>query len=56
MIDMAHTTGIKEKLTAVRLTQKQFDALAALARKEDRSVAWLIRKAITDMLNAQSKK
>jgi predicted transcriptional regulator len=45
------------KLTAVRLDPQQLKALEKVGKREDRSVSWLIRKAIDEFLkHAQSGK
>jgi len=38
------------KLTAVRLEPQQVKALEKIGKREDRSVSWLIRRAIDEFL------
>jgi predicted transcriptional regulator len=46
-----------KKLTAVRLEPQQVKALEKIGKREDRSVSWLIRKAIDEFLKrAESSK
>jgi predicted transcriptional regulator len=45
------------KLTAVRLDPQQVKALEKIGKREDRSMSWLIRKAVDEFLkHAQSGK
>jgi predicted transcriptional regulator len=44
---------VKKKLIAIRIDEGQAKALAAISRREDRSVSWLIRKAVNEFLKKQ---
>ena len=46
----------KDKLTATRLTTEQMTVLKRIAEREDRSVSWLIRKAIDQFIEADKNK
>lgn len=41
------------KQTAFRIPQDQLDALAKIAEREERSMAWLVRKAIALFIKAR---
>ena len=43
------------KLIAVRITDEQIKRLEKLAKKEDRPVSWLIRRAIDELLRRRYK-
>ena len=43
----------KEVVLSVRVESDIDDVLRALAKKEDRTVAWIIRKLITEALEAR---
>ena len=42
---------IKERILTIRLTQEQFTRLRKLAEEDERSVSFLIRKAVTEYLS-----
>jgi predicted transcriptional regulator len=44
---------IKEKLTSLRIPGKQYEALERIAKRDDRSIAWLIRKAIEEFVKRE---
>ena len=44
---------MKEAHVVVRIEPKKLEKLKRLAKKEDRSVSWMIRKAIDRLLEAQ---
>jgi predicted transcriptional regulator len=50
------STKAKDKLTAARLTTDQMKTLKRIAEREDRSVSWLIRKAIDQFIEADKDK
>jgi predicted transcriptional regulator len=41
---------VRKKLTAIRLKPEQIKKLDKIARREDLSVSWLIRRAIDEFL------
>jgi hypothetical protein len=47
---------MKRKLTAIRLDKTQLAALEKIAKREDRSTSWLIRKAIDEFLKTKGKR
>jgi predicted transcriptional regulator len=46
---------MKEIITSVRLTEQQVKALEKIGKHEDRSVSWLIRKAIDELIKRTEK-
>jgi predicted transcriptional regulator len=45
----------KENVTTVRLTDTQTKALEQIGKRDDRSVSWLIRKAIDELIQRDKK-
>jgi len=41
---------MKDKLTTVRLTAEQTRNLERIGARDDRSISWLIRKAVDDLV------
>ena len=50
------STGRREIIVACRVSEDMRDRLAELARAEDLSVSWLLRKAVKRLLEAEAKK
>ncbi len=48
---MKPKSQIKEQVTTVRLTQDQHKKLKRLARADERSVSFLLRKAVSEYLS-----
>ena len=46
---------MRRKLIAIRLDPKQVKALQRIAKREDRSVSWLIRKAVDDYIRRNQR-
>ncbi len=44
---------IKERILTVRLTQAQHTKLKRLAKEDERSVSFLLRKAVTEYLSSK---
>jgi hypothetical protein len=47
---------MKDKLTSIRLTGAQIKALEKIGKRDDRSVSWLIRKAIDGLVKQDKEK
>ena len=46
--------SIKRRIT-VNLTEKEYDALQIIAARDDRSLAWLGRRAICDLIKQSTQ-
>ncbi len=46
----------KDRLTSIRLTEPQTNALERISKRDDRSVSWLIRKAIDEFVKWDHEK
>jgi predicted transcriptional regulator len=46
---------MQKRLVALRISTVQRDALRKLARRQDRSISWLIRKSIDEFLKKTKK-
>ena len=44
---------IKERILTVRLTQAQYTKLKRLAKEDQRSMSFLLRKAVTEYLSSK---
>jgi predicted transcriptional regulator len=42
--------NVKDALTTVRLTAEQMKHLERIGAREDRSISWLIRKAVDELI------
>jgi len=47
---------MRKKLTAVRLKPEQLKELEKMAKEQDLSVSWLIRRAVAEYLERQKGK
>lgn len=50
------STGRRDTIVACRVSEDMRDRLAELARAEDLSMSWLLRKAVKRLLAAEAKK
>lgn len=50
---MKDTKSTKEKSLGVRLEEKMYDALEAIARRDDRSLGYVVRAAITEYIKKE---
>ena len=59
MLDFRYTLwysdSMRRELTAIRLDASQMKALRRIGKREDRPYSWLIRKAIDEFVERDSK-